>query len=269
MIDPAVEPRPEARAAIGRALGRFSLDDRKGVGLRADGLPDVDWVTIPGDHAFVYQDGQRMTIPTFEIARHPVTNAQFQAFVDAGGYADDQWWSGLGQRFGAPEPPEWDEPNAPRETLSWYEAVAFCRWLATSLGEPIGLPHEVQWERAARGTNGSEYPWGIGWKARAANCQDHVNSGSFLGRTSAVGLYPKGASVEGVLDLSGNVWEWCRNEFVDSTTVSFDDRGPRALRGGSWGYAPAYARATSRIGFDPGVHLNYVGFRVCRGSPIE
>ncbi len=172
MTDPAAEPEAAARAAIGRALGRFGLDARRGVGLRADGLPDIDWVAIPGGRPFVYQDGERLTIPAFDIARFPVTHAQFQAFVDAGGYGDERWWQGLAEQPPAPEAARWDEPNSPRETVNWFEAVAFCRWLGAATGKPVALPTERQWERAARGTDGREYPWGDGWRPGHANCDE-------------------------------------------------------------------------------------------------
>lgn len=161
---PEKEPHPHARAAIGRALGHFGLDRHKGVGLRADGLPDIDWVRIPGDAPFTYQDGVALRLATFHIARYPITHAQFQAFVDAGGYREDLWWQDLSERFDAPASAGWDEPNAPRERVSWYEAVAFCRWLGERLRYPITLPTEQQWERAARGTRGFDYPWGEGYR---------------------------------------------------------------------------------------------------------
>jgi len=75
LTDVTAERDPAARAAIGRALGRFGLDHRPGVGLRKDRLPDIDWVHIPGDRPFVYQaDMHRFALPAFEIARYPVTN---------------------------------------------------------------------------------------------------------------------------------------------------------------------------------------------------
>jgi Sulfatase-modifying factor enzyme 1 len=95
------EPAPESRAAIGRALGRLGLDNRKGTGLRPDGLPDIDWVEILGGE-FLYGEGERRRIETFRMARYPVTNAQFQAFLDArDGYAGDSLPSGrLKRRMG-------------------------------------------------------------------------------------------------------------------------------------------------------------------------
>jgi hypothetical protein len=113
------EPAPEARAAIGRALGRLGLDNRKGIGLRPDGLPDIDWVEIPGGE-FLYQE-ERRRIKTFRMARYPVTNAQFQAFLDAGdGHTDDRWWKSLSHpsRNRTSRPGNWNESNHPRVAVS-------------------------------------------------------------------------------------------------------------------------------------------------------
>jgi hypothetical protein len=264
MTEPGQAPQPRARAAIGRAMGRFGLDQRAGVGLRADGLPDIDWVEIPGLVPFIYQDSTHPGLPTFHIARYPVTHAQFQAFIDAGGYRDSRWWHGLAQRIEAPQETPWSEPNSPRETVSWYEAVAFCRWLSGATAETVSLPTEEQWERAARGRVGREYPWGQGWNAACANSRE-----SGVGRTTAAGLYPQGKSREGVLDLSGNVWEWCLNEYTNPDNRELAGDASRVLRGGSWGYGPINCRAASRGDYPPGGRLDDVGFRVCRGSPSE
>ena len=104
LTDAVAEPVPAARAAIGRALAAFDLDGRPGVGLRADGLPDIDWVPIAGG-PFVYQDREKRKLAAFDIARYPVTNRQFDAFIRAGGYADDRWWIDLGERITSPRPP--------------------------------------------------------------------------------------------------------------------------------------------------------------------
>ena len=107
--------------------------------------------------------------------------------------------------------------------MSWYESVAFCRWLSMQLGYKVRLPLEEEWERAARGTqsgpgplkghllggHGREYTWGSGYREGFANINEgYDNKGShYLVMTTAVGIYPQGASQEGVLDLSSNIWE--------------------------------------------------------------
>ena len=271
MTDPARAPQARARAAIGRAMGRLGLDRRPGVGLRADGLPDIDWVSIPGPQTFIYQDAQHPGLPTFEIARYPVTNAQFQAFIDAGGYQDQRWWQGLA-RISAPYRPEWDEPNSPRENVSWYEALAFCRWLSAGTGATVSLPTEVQWERAARGCEGREYPWGPFEPAHMNSAVHSDDDGEpDIGRTSAVGLFPQGATPapERVFDLSGNVWEWCLNPYRQSVETGGSSNESRVLRGGAWVSDPDGCRAARRFDFAPDSRNDLIGFRVCRGSPIE
>ena len=264
------EPSPVARAAIGRALGAWGLDDRPGVGLRADGLPDIAWVRIPGERPFYYQNGVRLLLPTFEIARYPITHRQFRAFIDAGGYADARWWAGLARRFEQPADAAWTDPNAPRERVSWYEAVAFCRWLGATLGEDIQLPTEQQWERTARGRHGAEYPWGDGYKAGRANCNEiesKIAGGNYIGRTTAVGIYPF-PSWDGVHDLAGNVWEWCLDICDDPDTTSSSGEVSRISRGGPWDYSANGVRSTHRNHYLAGFRDSSGGFRVCRVFPV-
>jgi hypothetical protein len=226
------EKEPEARAGIGRALGRLNLDARPGVGLRADGVPDVDWVEIAGGK-FIYQDGERRKIEAFSIARYPVTNVQFEAFVNAAdGYSEERWWKGMDDPNRNRQDARWGESNHPRETVNWYEAVAFCAWLSHRLGCEVRLPTEWEWERAARGTDGRVYPWGKEYRSGHANVWDDEHP---LRRTSAVGIYPEAASPEGAFDMSGNVWEWCLNEYEKPERIQLSGTESRVLRGGSWG----------------------------------
>ncbi|MCB1629861.1 MAG: SUMF1/EgtB/PvdO family nonheme iron enzyme, partial [Xanthomonadales bacterium] len=262
-------PDARARAAAGRALALLGLDSRPGVGLNAEGLPDIDWVEIPGPAPFRYQDAAHPGLPRFWIARYPVTVAQFQAFVDAGGYRNDRWWDGLAKRIDAPDAPIWPESNMPRCDSSWYEAVAFCRWLSDALGFSIHLPTEHEWERVARGPAGLVYPWGDEYHPGNANVREG-EGGLFLGATCTVGLYPQGASAEGALDLAGNVWEWCLNEYDQPDRIGLDGEASRVLRGGAWGGGLRVCRAANRYHFPPGGRVNDgIGFRVCRGSPTE
>ena len=263
---------PPRRAQIGDELAKLG-DPRPGIGLKGDGLPDIDWVEIP-EGPFIYQWGERVELPPFHMARYPVTNAQFQAFIDDGGYAEDRWWKGLAQRIKAPASPRWSLPNRPRETVSWYEAMAFCHWLSSKLsldeGRVVRLPTEQEWEKAARGTDGREYPWGEGYRAGFANINETRSDAGphYLAETSPVGIYPHGASPYGVLDMAGNVWEWCLNEYKKPTELGPDGNAARALRGGSWVNSPVDARAVVRGGLDAVNRDGGVGFRLVCGPSI-
>jgi formylglycine-generating enzyme required for sulfatase activity len=233
-------------------------------------LPDIDWVEIPGGE-FIFGDEkpQRLTLESFYIARYPITNVQYQTFIDDGGYEDERWWSGLKRQ--SPKESRWNQLNRPRESVSWYEAVAFCRWLSRQLGYEVRLPSEQQWEKAARGTNGREYPWGEGYRAGFANVNEkRTKAGpSYLEQTTAVGLYPQGASPYGVMDMAGNVWEWCLNNYDDLEETVIDVRGnSRVLCGGAWIGYPVNARAVFRLRPPPNYYYHDGGFRVVCVSPI-
>lgn len=104
---------PETRAQLWLTLGRLGLDDRPGVGLRPDGLPDIAWEVCDGGDFLYGNANKKRTLDTpFHVARYPVTHRQFQVFVDAGGYAQDEWWAGLAERPEAISA-RWSEPNAP------------------------------------------------------------------------------------------------------------------------------------------------------------
>ena len=261
LTDTQREPEPQARAAVGRALGRLNLDDRKGVGLDARGVPDIDWVEVPAGN-FLYQYGERRSLETFRIGRYPVTNAQFDAFIQDRGYEDDRWWRGLSEHIRAPEAPGWSLANHPGETVTWYEAMAFCAWLSHRLGYTVTLPTEVQWEKAARGTDGRTYPWGPEWREGAANTEE-----ADVGRTTAVGIFPQDQSPYGVMDLAGNVWEWCLNEYGHPERIQRQGDEPRGVRGGSWGHYQVDARADYHL-FHPDFRSDDLGFRVVCAAPI-
>lgn len=259
------DPSPAARAAIGRALGGVRmrgslLDVRAGVGLR-NGLPDIDWVEVRGS-VFQYGDKRtKVSLDTFQIARYPVTNIQFKAFIDdPEGYANDCWWEGLAKRSEQSEPPRWNFANHPRETASWYEAMAFCRWLDARLrgrgdltgGWQVRIPTEQEWEKAARGTDGREYPWGKFESGHANINETYEHAGpNYLRQTSAVGIYPGGASPYRALDMAGNVWEWCLNKYDKPADTSTGGDDKQVLRGGSWGFDRGSCRAPAATGTVP------------------
>ncbi len=137
-----------------------------------------------------------------------------------------------------PHAPEWGwKENHPVVNVSWNDANAYAEWAGAM------LPTEAQWEKAARGGDGRIYPWGFSWDK--TKCANYTNSypDNATSETHPVGSFPKGASPYGVMDMSGNVWEWCAdwygaNYYMNDATAK-NPTGPatgenRVLRGGSW-----------------------------------
>jgi len=226
------------------------------------------------------------------MARYPVTTAQYRTFVEQSGYQTQDKDSLDGT------------PNHPVVNVTWYDTLEYCNWLTKQLGDVsverlkqartagqkafwqgiaehklrVMLPSEAEWEKAARGTNGVIYPWGDKFDP------DQLNSSeSEIGSLSAVGIFPVGASPYGVLDLSGNVWEWTRSvirlrkEKGDEVIKEYNypyvandgredlkanSNSSRVLRGGSFGRESSLARCASRRWHYPDFRSWNSGFRV-------
>lgn len=272
-----LEPHPHARAAAARALGRWGLDTRKGVGLNDQGLPDIDWVQLPEADFFYQDESTPRRAAAFQASRYLVTNVQFQAFIDDDSYHNDQWWQGLAERFDEPLASRWSEANSPRVAVSWYEAVAFCRWLSDRTGREISLPTDYVFERLARGPDwrppdkAQDYPWRNVMASGRVNVDETASEagGIQLGRTSAVGVYPLGRSEEGIEDLSGNTWEWCLNEFENPCNVSVEGDSYRVFRGGSWFLGSNFCQSNYRLFNGPGARDDHIGFRLCILTRLE
>lgn len=251
----------EARASMGARLALVEGGDcRKGLGLREDRLPDIDWCPIDADAVTIdirsnpddpnseVIDRVIRTVGPFAIARYPITVAQFQTFVDAC-YQGGRWMLPAG--CSAPLPDNYPPPkhraryaNHPADSVNWWDAFTFCAWLSQQLGYEVRLPTEFEWQRAATGEEPSrKYPWGDDWDPAKEPWRANTYE-SELGRSTAVGLYPHGASPAGVLDMAGTVYEWCLNAFDNPDEVGLptapDDR--RVLRGGSWHHHQDRAR---------------------------
>jgi formylglycine-generating enzyme required for sulfatase activity len=268
---------PPERLKAGDELAALG-DPRPGIGLMPapDGsgalIPDIDWVPIPDEGNFIYGEGdsqRALRLPPFKMARYPITHAQFQAFIDAkDGFHNLEWWQGLSatnHHKHSPGDQTFKFANHPHENVSWYDAIAFCRWLSKKLGQGVRLPTEWEWEKAARGMDGFTYPWGNEYIPGYANINETVSKVGpyYLRSTSPVGMYyPQGASPYGVLDLSGNVWEWCLNEYVNPNKVEVTDDATRVLRGGSWNDNQGSARTAYRSGGSPDFRYYFIGFRV-------
>ncbi|MEZ4473079.1 MAG: SUMF1/EgtB/PvdO family nonheme iron enzyme [bacterium] len=230
----------------------------------------------PGDEAAERreQPARVVQMSAFRIQRWAVTVAEFAAFVDAGGYGEEGLWSLDGwvwrTSVGIDSPEDWPVPGRPHHPIvgvSWWEAEAYCKWLTQKLNRHVSLPTEAQWEYAARGpfVEGEtipRYPWG--W-------EDEPNRRAGEGSRVATvppGVFPGGVGWKGTWDQSGSVWEWCSDE--PGGRLPGGDRDPyrpaatggsRALRGGSFVFAPRYLRVSYRRGFDPQWRDEFLGFR--------
>ncbi|WP_298625202.1 SUMF1/EgtB/PvdO family nonheme iron enzyme [uncultured Zoogloea sp.] len=270
---------PDVRAQLWLTLGRLGLDDRPGVGLLPNGLPDIEWCeALEGDSWVGDAAEGRTSEASFRIARYPITCAQYQAFVKDGGYEDDRWWRGLG---GRPERFVYGIPasNMPVANTSWHEAVAYCRWLDAKLSGTsnleIRLPTENEWERYARGPRRSKYPWGEVFVKGRANLRGPGSNSEGIDLEyfglMPVGLFVAGAADCGALDMVGGVQEWCSDEFVRSLPIHFggDDSDAQealldgVLRGASWFFDPTDGNNNCRIVSLKSWRLFDTGFRVC------
>jgi len=277
------------RAEAGFALGRLG-DPRPGV----CNFDPAMWAPLPGGRFTMgdKKDGPPhvVELSPFKISKYPITNSQFEEFMKAGGYGEKsgkQWWSKEGWKYRQEQnwekPRYWDNDdynllNQPVVGVSWFEAEAFCNWLTTRLraekqidkNEIVRLPTEAEWEFAARGKAGRVYPWD-----KDDPTPEHANyDDSKINRTTAVGCYSKGVTTEGVFDLAGNVWEWCRDWYFDNYYVDCkklgvvkNPPGPktgpgRAVRGGSWFVSEVFLRAALRYWNYPVFRSIYGDFRV-------
>jgi formylglycine-generating enzyme required for sulfatase activity len=219
-----------------------------------------------------------VTLEEYAIARYPVTNAEFERFIQDGGYQTRDYWTDAGWKqkesdgWSQPrywEDKKWNDPSQPVVGVSWYEALAYCRWLSAKSGREYRLPSEAQWEKAARGTDGRRYPWGDDWDPDRCN-----NKENGPGRTTPVGQYPEGDSPYGVGEMVGQVWEWCSSKYApyryepDDGREDLEGDDSRILRGGSWyNSSPAgKCRCGSRYRRGPRGRSDDRGFRCIRTS---
>ena len=169
----------------------------------------------------------RVKLPGYRIGRYPVTNLEYQAFVEASGQRPPEHWESGQMPEGL--------SDHPVVNVSWEDAVAYCRWLSEQSGRSYRLPSEAEWEKAARGDNGRIYPWGDDWDASRANTAE---SGS--GNTTPVGQYSTvgGDSPYGVADMAGNMWEWTADWYQAYPESDYHPNNYgekyRVVRGGSF-----------------------------------
>ncbi len=177
-------------------------------------LPLLEWCYVPAGRVKI--EGVVCNVNAFWMAKYPITYAQYEAFVNDKGYSTRTYWTDAGWQWkgNTTEPrhwrdSEWHIPTHPVIGVSWYESYAFTRWLSAKTKLQITLATESQWQRAAQGDDGREYPWGNQFDETRCNSRE-----SGMGKTTPVTQYPNGASPFGVWDMNGNVWEWCLSKFA-------------------------------------------------------
>jgi formylglycine-generating enzyme required for sulfatase activity len=216
----------------------------------------------------------------------PVSHDEYAQFLAANSqhqvpYVDESW----------AEPYNWNQqerrpPKAllqhPVVLVSWIDAQAYTRWAGKL------LPSEEQWEKAARGTDGRRYPWGRQWDSARLNSAERIAGRAIrnykewkawwdkleLGKkayTTPVGMYPTGASPYGLMDMAGNVWEWCLDWYqaYPGSEAEHEEFGEkyRVVRGGSWYDLAFNVRTSFRYRGVPSDRYSYVGFR-CASTPF-
>ncbi len=263
----AQEIEPKSRAELARLLGRIG-DPRVADDVRdptafvevAAGTYRVGDQTLAEEYKTKYSwDNRALPDETirfeqpFQLSKYPVTNGQFQRFVEAGGYDDLLLWQADGWKWRSEnniaEPrlwrdSKWNGMTQPVVGVSWWEADAFCRWAGCR------LPTEREWEAAARGPDGRAYPWEGEWDDGICNSYE-----AGLEMTTPVGIFPRSTATCGAEDMAGNVWEWCDDWFDLKQQV-------RVLRGGSWSSYAGGTRSAIRGRNSPDDRSDGIGFRV-------
>lgn len=270
------------RYILGKALS-ICGDGRDGVRPNFIGLPEFRWISIAGgrlhkgqtdrdrelfatelrvppDDEPTFEPGQEPELAGFHLSCFPVTNQQFAYFVEdpVHGYFSDVYWDDV-----RPRKPAWsmraDTANHPASSVSWIEAVAFCRWFSKASGLHVTLPTSEQWEFAARGPGRTPvFSFGNEKKYGLINSQEEGLPG-----VCAVGVFPDSPMPEGPVcrDLSGNIFEWC----LDGHEEARDDY--KISKGGSYNHDLLRCRNAIRGKKRKDSRHPYMGFRVCCAEP--
>ncbi|MCK4835801.1 MAG: SUMF1/EgtB/PvdO family nonheme iron enzyme [Candidatus Aminicenantes bacterium] len=223
----------------------------------------IEWVNVPagefqmGDNFNEGMDNERpvhtVYLDEYRISKYEVTFDQYDLFCEE-------------TQRSKPDDRGWGRENRPVIYVSWYDAEAFCIWLAEKTGKNIHLPTEAQWEKAARGSDQRRYPWG--------NSAPDCSLANFTGcasQTLPVGTHTAGVSPYGVHDMAGNVGEfaqdWYMSEYYSSSPTN-NPQGPdegvmKINRGGGWINAADRLRCAVRATNDPFEKYSYIGFRIC------
>ena len=281
---------PVERALAGDTLARLG-DTRfdpaawllpKGETLGFIHIPAGEFIMGSNDGQDREKPQHKLTLPDYWMSKYPVTVAQFHAFVEATDYSDFDKSALL------------DADNHPLRYVTWYNALAYTKWLNENLVEigkniksenafwegivsgelNVTLPSEAEWEKASRSTDGRVYPWEGDFDLNKTNNKD-----AGIGTTSTVGCFPAGASPHGLQDMSGNLWEWTRSLWgksfgnpdynypynphdKDRENLKAERSILRVLRGGAFYDDRSNVRCAYRYWVGPYYGGNSFGFRL-------
>ena len=214
------------------------------------------WFTMGTGHG---QDDEgpphRVFVDSFALARFPVTRAEYEAFVRATGHELPRDWGD----------PAFAKPDVPVVGVSWTDATAYCAWRSTDESLVVRLPTEAEWEWAARGGQGGQFPWGDAipaWIPAGGRGPLEAPWAVTLGDPNDFGLY----------GIAANVHEWCADWYDKDYYRHSPERNPRgpdrgvrrASRGGAWRHAVTLSRVTQRSRLDPSFRYTDYGFRIAR-----
>jgi len=258
------------RAVIGKTLEKSPESRYQNIGELLEALetvkedlipPKTDMLLIPAGEFLMgarnndeeAEDWEKpqlnVYLDAYYIGKYPVTVAEYKIFCKK-------------TNREMPEEPEWGwKDDHPVVNVNCDDAVAYCRWAGGR------LPTEAEWEKASRGTDGRTYPWG----GNVPN-SDYANYDKLVGETTPVGSYPKGEGPYGVLNMAGNVWDWCSDWYDNDyykNSPEFNPEGPSSgshhvIRGGSWFNGPKGLRTFMRAYGAPDEKTSYLGFRLAR-----
>ncbi len=207
------------------------------------GKDGKEMIFIPPGEFLAGNNKTSIHVEGFYIDRYPVTNAEYARFCQETGYPTPPSWSSKGNFLE-------DKADHPVVQVAWKAAVAYIEWAGKR------PPTEAEWEKAARGADGREWPWGDEFDKNKCNTYE-----SGISDTTPVGKYsPEGDSPYGVGDVAGNVYEWTAN---GSGVVLMP------LRGGSWNEFKDEARCAARRKHTPRRKNDFIGFRCAMDAPKE
>lgn len=203
----------------------------------------------------------KVTVKRFAVSQFEITFDHYQAFADEA-------------LRSVPDDSKWGRGSRPAIHVSWYDAVAYTKWLSAETGATYRLPTEAEWEYAGRAGTDTKYSWGDDVVYGMANC-DGCNDGRAIEKTTQVGQFKP--NPWRLYDMHGNVWEWtldCWNRNYsaapqDGTAWTTGDCARRVVRGGSWIVSPFFVRSATRNFFSADNRVSLVGFRVVREIEID